>query len=128
MTIVLQPPQTVLGWAGAVLALLYLLWVLFLAVMPLYSAYLRSKVDPRVQIHPFTKVLGSPLVALMLFVDWFTNMTVMTVIMLELPQEKLVTQRLTRWSMDQDAYQGKIARFICDTMLNLFDPRGIHCF
>jgi hypothetical protein len=100
---------------------LYLLWVLFLAVMPLYRAYLDKALTPA------SKVLGYPLIIVMLTVDCLVNITIMTLVLLEFPREYLVTKRLTRLSTD-GGWRGKLARGVCKKLLDAFDPRGKHCF
>jgi hypothetical protein len=103
------------------IAALYLLWVLFLAVMPLYRAHLNGTLTG------VSKVLGYPLVIVMVLFDCAINITLATLVFLEMPREKMLTQRLERLSA-LDTWRGKLARGVCKKLLDAFDPRGKHCF
>lgn len=67
-----------------------------------------------------------------LFMDALLNLTVGTLLFLELPGGKkpwyleLVTDRLKR-NVVNLGWRGKVARFICHHLLDKFDPRGRHC-
>lgn len=104
---------------------LYVLWIFYLAVMPLLRAYTTKTISLP------AKILGIPIMVTMLTIDAIVNIVVMTVMMLELPREWLVTQRLTRWCCVEVGgdytWRHKIARWICVQLLDTFDPSGRHC-
>ncbi len=103
-------------------ALMYALWGYYLAVMALYRAY---KEEPPTII----KVLGFPIIFIGLFLDFFVNVTILSVILCELPQELLVTKRLTRHinRTAEGTYRHKVCLWLCTNLLNPFDPSGCHC-
>jgi hypothetical protein len=104
---------------GAFLSL-YVLWVYFLAVMAL------ERVD---DITPLTGAVRAFALCVLLpgyLLDAVVNLTVMTVLLLDVPREWLVTARLSRLISD-DGWRGRIARWFCSTLLDPFDPRGCHC-
>jgi hypothetical protein len=101
--------------------LAYALWVLYLLVMGLYRAQLAGRLSKPAM------VLGAPFLILGYLVDVLTNLTVATALFLELPREALVTTRLTRHMGDGDGWRYRVARAICRSLLDPFDPRGVHC-
>jgi hypothetical protein len=101
-------------------AQLYAFWVLYLAVMALYRAHLNKTLTK------LGYALGLPLVAFGLVIDFIMNVTVFAVLFLELPREWLVTDRLQR-HMRRSGWRFKLAKFICEGLLNFADPSGNHC-
>jgi len=69
-----------------------------------------------------SKVLGFPAAAFAYLFDIFLNWTVCTVIFLDWPQEKTITERLHRY---RRGWRGAVARWVCNHLLNPFDPK--HC-
>jgi len=115
-------------WAAAVasgvihgLAATYLLWLFYLAVMNLKRARDNGTLSK------VALFLGSPILIVGYLLDWFVNVTVMTIVFLELPQEKMVTHRLRRHVRHGSGYRKKLAWFICHHLLDTFDPSGKHC-
>ncbi len=105
-----------MGFAG-----MYLLWVLYLAVMNLCKARDAGRLSKTAYI------LGYPLLLAGLFTDFLMNMTVMTVVMMEFPKEWLVTPRVIRHKFHGTGYRKKIAEWLCKNLLDPFDPSGCHC-
>ena len=103
-------------------ALLYLwaFWLVFVLVMGLYRAHLEGRLTP------LTYVLAAPAVGIGMVMDVAANMILGTIVFLEEPHEWLVTTRLIRLKLHTD-WRGKLARFICASMLDVFDPTGKHC-
>lgn len=97
---------------------IYLLWMLYLAVMNL------GKAKRAGQLTKTAKVLGYPLLIVGYFVDFVVNVTIMTVLMLELPQETTVTARLKRHKPDTN-WRGAIVRWF-EPLLDPYDPSGDH--
>lgn len=100
------------------------LYYLFIFTMGVYRAWLAKRLS-YAQI-----VVLSPPLLLAGLVDFTCNYTVATIFFLELPPSKcwLVTDRL-RVYHGQDAltWRKKIAAYICDNLLDVFDPSGNHC-
>jgi hypothetical protein len=103
---------------------LYAFWGLFVLSMGLYKAYLNK------QLSPITKAMAIPYVALMAAIDFIANYTIFVVLFMEFPAFKdyMVTYRLrTILIKNEPDYRLKIAKFLCEKLLNPFDPRGNHC-
>lgn len=99
----------------------YLLWGLYLAVMPL----MRARNNNALTVP--AKILGYPILAVGYLIDFLVNMSVATVLFLELPKEWVVTARLIRYINGSEGFRYKIATWICSNLLDPFDPTGCHC-
>lgn len=110
-----------LGIAGASFLGVYTLWLFYLAAMNLLRAREMGT------INKVAMVMGWPIVAVAMLIDLVVNVTLLTVLFLELPKEYLVTKRLARHMQGPDGYRKKIAIFTCKTFLDSFDPSGNHC-
>lgn len=100
---------------------MYGLWVFYLAVMNLNQARLRGTL-PKAAL-----VVAYPVLWIGLFLDFSLNMLVMTVVLLEIPREWLVTPRVARHKFYGSGYRKVVAAWMCDTLLDPFDPAGCHC-
>jgi len=89
--------------------------------MGIYRAHIHKR------LHGVTFALALPFVALGYFVDVFANITIASVVFLELPKEWLVTHRLKRYIKAEEGLRYKVSKWICDKMLDTFDPTGDHC-
>lgn len=114
-------------WVAAVssytlhsLAITYLLWLFYLAVMNLKRA------KDNGTLNPVALVLGYPFLIIGLILDLLVNVFVMTFLFLELPRETLVTARLKRL-IKEGGWRGKLAYLFCHYLLDTFDPSGSHC-
>ena len=103
---------------GIILAMFYVLWVLFLAGMNL----IRANNDGRLTLA--TKIFGWPVIVLTVIIDAFLNLTIMTVVLLELPREWTISARLRRHNQDT-GWRKNIARFF-EQFLDPYDPTGNH--
>jgi hypothetical protein len=106
------------GWTFATL---YATWFFYLAAMNL----IRAK-DAGTLSLP-SKILGWPIVVVGITIDMLVNLIIMTVLLLEIPKEWLVTARLSRHIKDSTGFRKAIAVFICTKLLDTFDPSGTHC-
>lgn len=102
------------------LASIYVLWVMYLAVMALKRAR-DDKTISRTAL-----ALGYPLLFAGLALDVLVNVTLGSLLFAELPREGLVTARLTRHIERGIGWRRKLALWITSTLLDAFDPRGIH--
>lgn len=102
---------------------LNLLYVLYVAVMGIYRAHLVKKL----RWHHWVLLWWVVLIGFAF--DVIANITIAVIVFRELPKELLVTTRLTRYLNDTNAHiHNKImALWICDNLLDLFDPTGNHC-
>ncbi|OFJ46386.1 hypothetical protein BA896_021765 [Janthinobacterium lividum] len=106
---------------GASFALIYLLWLFFLAVMNLQRAR-----DAGTLSRP-AYLMGLPLLYIGLALDFATNMLPVSILFLELPCEMLVTARLRRHIRDGSGWRQRLAMWFCTNLLDTFDPSGCHC-
>ena len=97
----------------------YALWIFYLAVMNLKRA------KDAGQLTTTAKALGYPVLIVGYLLDCFVNFTVMTVLLLELPQETTVTSRLSRHLNEGEGWRKAIAAWAAP-LLNPFDPSGRH--
>lgn len=109
-----------LTYAAISITALYALWVLFLAVMSLKRAY-----DDKTMSKP-AFVFGFPLLVAGLLIDFFVNVTVATLVLLELPREFTVSDRLSRLIKGK-GWRADGACWFCKHFLDVFDPSGKHC-
>lgn len=100
---------------------LYVFWCLYIAIMGIYRAHLDKRLTGA------AKWLAYPLVAIGLVIDVLANIFLATTVFLELPQEWLVTQRLSRLINSKASWRTTLADFICTRVLDPFDPTGKHC-
>lgn len=96
-------------------------WGLYVLVMGLYRAHLQKRLSYAVYI------CGFPFLLIGLAVDVLMNMTVASFIFLDVPKQWLVTTRLARYVSKGTGWRYRIANWICNTLLDVFDPSGNHC-
>jgi hypothetical protein len=99
----------------------YTLWIFYLALMNLDRAKGNGTLTST------ALYLGYPLLGVGYALDIFLNLTVCTILFLEVPRELTVTSRLSRHILDQTGYRKLVALWMCTNLLNTFDPSGTHC-
>lgn len=104
---------------GCVL-LVFTLWIFFLAVMALDRAHYEGKLKGIV-MYP-----GCVILAIGLVIDVICQITIFTVICLDLPREPTVSQRLTRYKNFDKGWRRKFALWFAHNFLDPFDRRGSH--
>lgn len=98
------------------LAIAYVLWVMFLAVMSLANTW-----D---HLPMFVKVMAIPAVLVAVTIDIMFNI-ISTVIFFDPPREAMFTQRMSRYKKTP-GIRCKIATAICNNLLDPFQNGG-HC-
>lgn len=101
------------------LASFYGLWLFYLAVMNL------KRVRDLGLLSPLALAFGTPILIVGLVLDLIVNVAVMTVILLELPQETTVTSRLKRHNRASSGWRKAVAVWF-EPLLDPFDPSGDH--
>lgn len=96
-------------------------WGLYVLVMGLYRAKLQGRLTREAY------VMGWPYYAIGLAVDLLANLTIFSLLMLELPREWLVTSRLKRHIAAGSGWRHDFAAYLCDNLLDPLDPKGEHC-
>lgn len=99
------------------------LWYAYILIMGLYRAKLDGKLTP------LTTTLAFPALVVGYTLDLLVNWTFATVLFVEMPRKPLetVTHRLTRYIDSGFGWRYLRAKWICDHLLDYFDPRGTHC-
>ena len=97
----------------------YLLWIFFLAVMSLKRA------KDAGQLTTAAKALGYPVLIVGYALDCFVNTTVMTLLLLEIPEETTVTSRLSRHLNHGEGWRKAVAVWAAP-LLDPYDPSGRH--
>ena len=98
---------------------LYVLWLMYLAVMNLKRAKDNGKMTFAAEC------LAAPIYYFGWVLDILVNWVVLTIILLEVPHEYTFTARLKRHATD-DGYRGKFARWMAVNLLDPYDPSGKH--
>lgn len=107
--------------AAYCLLTLWMLWVFYLAVMSLWRAQKAGTIGKA------AFVPGYATLAIGALLDVLVNVTLMSIVFLELPSQWLVTQRLKYHNLHGRGWRQKLARWICKNLLDAFDPTGCHC-
>lgn len=102
------------------LPLLYVGWVLYLAVMALYRAKREGTLTR------WTLALGYPILGVGLALDAFLNATLLSIIFLEPPREWTMTARLKRHARHDDRkWCIQVVQWFRQ-FVDPFDPSGTH--
>ena len=113
--------MTYLLYAAYSLASLYALWLFYLAVMSLYRAQLAGTLSK------VALVLGYPILIFGLVLDLIVNVFVASVVMLDLPRELTVSEKMSRLIKSKSPWRRTGACWFCEKFLDVFDPTGKHC-
>ena len=103
------------------IAYLYALWLIYVMVMGFYRAHLAGTLEG------VTKWLAMPAVGIGWCMDVLCNWTIAIVVFADLPDEKLLTDRLIRYRANPGTWRAHWAEMICRHLLDPFDPSGKHC-
>ena len=103
------------------LAYLWVFWGFYVLVMGLYRVHLMKK------LKGFSAVLAAPFIVVGWCMDLLANVLIAPVVFLELPKELMVTSRLKRYRTYSSGYRYNISSYICENLLDVFDPSGDHC-
>lgn len=106
---------------GITLAYLWAFWAIYVLVMGIYRAHISKRLGP------VTFCLSLPFFAIGLIMDVFANMTIAALVFCEFPRELLVTARLQRYVGQGSGWRFTIANWVCNNLLDVFDPSGNHC-
>jgi len=104
--------------ALAAYLMMFASWVLYLAVMALKPH--RREMGIVAKIHAYA------LLVIGLVVDLVLTVVIGSALFLSWPREATLTGRLKRHKAE-GGWRGKVAAWICDRLLNQFDPDGKHC-
>jgi len=100
---------------------LYVLWIFYLAVMNLKRAR-----DGKA-ITKTALCFGYPVLIVGYALDILVNLSLMSVMFLELPHETTMTSRVKRHLYHSTGWRETLAAWFCFNLLNAFDPSGKHC-
>ena len=108
----------ILYYAATSLGGFYALWIFYLAVMNL------KRVRDEGKLSKLALYLGMPVLFVGYVLDALINIFVMTLILLEIPEELTVSERLKRHNK-VDGWRKKVAQWF-EPLLDPFDPSGNH--
>lgn len=100
--------------------LLYVTWLFYLAVMNLKRAKDAGTISRAALF------LGYPVLFIGLLFDLAVNVTVCSVLFLDLPRETLMTARLKRYNETDTGWRKQLALWFAYNLLDVFDPSGKH--
>lgn len=102
---------------------LWVFWYLYLIVMGLYRAKLNGTLTWT------AKILGAPALVIGFVLDVLVQYTIASLIWREWPRrgEHLVTDRMQRYLAHGSGSRYVKAKWLCDHLLDPFDPTGKHC-
>jgi hypothetical protein len=102
---------------------LWAFWGMYVLVMGIYRAHLSHRLKGLVL------VLSLPFVAIGYLMDVLAQYTIASLVFLDLPRrgEHLVTSRLIRYLKRDCGWRYYLAKWLCDHLLDVFDPSGEHC-
>ena len=100
-------------------ALFVLCWILYLAIMNL--AEHKDRLHPVAKFHAYFIILPVGYV-----LDALLNLLVCS-IFLRTPKDWLLTGTLKRMIATDDGWRCATSAWICEHLLNQFDPKGKHC-
>ena len=103
------------------IAFLWSFWAMYVLVIGIYRAYLSKRLTP------VTKVLSAPFIVIGYLMDAVANLTIASLVFVEFPKEFLVTKRLQRYISVGEGWRFVVADWICNHLLDVFDPSGNHC-
>ncbi len=109
--------------------MIQILAILYAIISITYVCYLAITNAMRVRAEitwPVWVLLG-PIVVVGVAADFILNIIVGTLLFLDIPKEPLFTARLKRYREGPDGTRKKTACFICEKLLNIFDPTKKHC-
>jgi len=103
------------------LCLINATWIYFCAIMRL------QMVRDAGQLQGIIRWIAYPNLAIGLVLDTLLNWFIVSILLLELPQEFLTTKRLCRWYENAPlSWRGKLAAWMGRALLNPIDPSGKH--
>lgn len=109
--------------AVALVLYLWALWYVYILVMGLYRAHLDKKLTR------WTYAMAVPALFVGYLMDWLANWVIASFVFAEPPDTflELVTDRLQRYMRGPAGWRQRRAQWVCDHLLDYFDPRGSHC-
>jgi len=114
----MTPWQELFFWIAVSLIFTFYTWGMYLAVMNLKAN--------KKKLNAISKCFAYPLLYVGVTADVLYNLTLGTIIFLELPHQFLLTDRLES-HLKEPGWRGKVARWFCRNLLDPFDPKGRHC-
>ena len=98
---------------------LLLLWLGYITVMAGLREWNR--------LHWFAKLNLLPLAPLFLLLDVAMNITIGSLLFLEVPRWWTLSERLHYHAISNHGWKTYLAAWLCRNLLNPFDPDGHHC-
>lgn len=111
-----------------VVSILWFLAIVFVSTFFTWGMYLSvmNLMEEKEKLTLTTKCFAYPMAVIGLLADFIYNITVGTIMFMELPKDWLLTMRLDR-HLDDKSWRGDVARWACIQFLDPFAPNGRHC-
>lgn len=106
---------------SCLLLAVWVCWLGYILVMGLRRAQMTGRLSK------WVLVLASPVIISAILLDVLVNLAVAPILFLDFPQELLLTSRLQRYNDGADGWRKTASTFICEHLLDVFDPSGDHC-
>ncbi len=106
---------------------IWIFWLAYVVIMGFYRAYLDKR------LNSVTFAMASPVLVVGYVLDMLCQYTLASLLFWDWPEswlkERMVTSRLQRYTKQGPAagWRYKVATYICDNLLDPFDPTGDHC-
>ena len=104
---------------GGLFVAFYALWILYLAIMNLAQAKRKGLLSPLAQ------ALGTPILFFGWLLDFILNVFVMSFVLLEVPRETTISERLERHNNTSTGWRKSVALW-AEQLLDPYDPDGNH--
>jgi len=108
------------------LSVVFGLWTFLLVFYTLYLAAVNLWHNRSVA-NKWVLIGASPVLVIMITVDFLTQITLATLLFFDLPKEWTVSDRLIRYRGKGYGWRFQIATWVCTNALNPFDPTKDHC-
>lgn len=109
------------------LIFIFSIWISLVIFYALYLAAINLW-DNRNETSKWVLIAASPVLIAMILIDFLMQVTIFTVVFMDLPRETMVTYRLRRYREQKEAdWRTSMANHICTKALNPFDPTKHHC-
>lgn len=97
----------------------WVLWVCYISVMAI------KRVKDEGKLSKLALWMGFPVLLIGYLLDLILNVTLFSILFLEPPKEKTISERLKRHNRDGEGWRKKLASWF-EPLLDPFDPSGDH--
>jgi hypothetical protein len=110
--------MTIMLTIAGLYAFVFVCWLLYLAIMNLAAH--KDRMGPVAKVHAYAALFFGYLF------DFVLNM-IACLAFQRVPRDWLLTGTLKRMIINEEGWRCAVAAWICQNLLNPFDPKGAHC-